>query len=144
MSRSITLIVGTWRTGSSALAGALHAAGTHLGSQLKEHVRPRLLDHAPTGTFECTRLDALLLAALKFPEGERRIPAAGLELQIGNWLRDHCEEAEEFGRPCAGKHPALAYVLPQLAAAAFARRINVRYIDTSRPPAAIVDSLVAR
>jgi len=101
-------VVGTGRSGSSALAGVLSKLGVWMG--------PHLGGFEPTGGHEDRDLAKLCESLYPFPSTERQ-PAKGLPHLVANYVAARRAEAAARGTIAGGKYPSLAALGRELRAA---------------------------
>jgi tetratricopeptide (TPR) repeat protein len=118
------VVVGTYRSGSSAVAGILHYLGVDMGA-------PFWGEH-----FESAELAAALRRWWNEPQLIASLSAARRQSQLKTWLASRQRTADRIGV----KHPLLSLCGEDLLQAWGS---EVRFVWCQRPLAAAIDSLVA-
>lgn len=106
----LVMVLGTWRSGTSALAGVLHHLGVYFGDNFGQLRHPTPFPN----TFESADLFPIIWASLKEPEMEPLRPVNETRTELSAWLQQHSFDAAQAGFKVIGmKHPA-ACVLADL------------------------------
>lgn len=95
-------VLGTYRSGTSCVAGTLHQLGCHLGSDLAAGN-----SYNPSGYFESQLLSQLLRKAADEPALRHRIPPEYVVRGILSWFRREQETTRCDHTPITMKHPLL-------------------------------------
>lgn len=126
--QQLIAVVGPYRSGTSAIAGALARLGVPLG----EGWAPSRRDNKG-GTYEDAELGRLCRAWFREPSFERRSTRRTRRRELAAWLRDR-------GPIVGAKHPLLCLAVRQLRLVSPA----VRFVATDRDPAHSAASLAGR
>lgn len=127
--QTVVAVLGTFRGGTSCVAGVLHALGVDMGTGW----RPRKTN--PRGTFEDAALGRLCRRAFQEPGLIERMPPGRRIGRLRRWLRRRTAGVSTL--VIGAKHPSLCLCVPQLLAAWPA----VRLIAVDRPAEESVASI---
>ena len=101
----VVMVLGHWRSGTSALAGALAELGFHLGTELAQLTG----EHKHRNTWEAEDLIRLMWESYREPDVEPLKAEEEVAAGLVGWIRSHHRIAEAKGRlGVALKHPSLA------------------------------------
>lgn len=99
----LVMVLGTWRSGTSALAGILHQLGVHFGDNFGQLRHPTPYPN----TYESADLFPIIWASLQEPEMTALRPRHETEAELATWLQQHNDMALTAGYEVLGlKHPA--------------------------------------
>lgn len=121
------VVLGLHRSGSSCLAGVLHALGIYMGKDFR--------GCEPGGGHEDRELARLCETAMPFPKTQLRVSEHVLKNRFLNWCRLRVKESR--GKPIGAKYPhlcAMTSVIPS----------DARIVHAYRPLDESIESLVLR
>lgn len=99
-------VIGTHRSGSSALATALHKMGIHMGN--------KLIGYERTGGGEAAGLANICERAYAFPATAPTAELDDIAIELRQWVNARRTEADKRGTIAGGKYPTLAALIPRL------------------------------
>ncbi len=126
-------VIGLHRSGSSCLAGVLHALGVHMGNRLGGYER--------TGGFEAVGLSQICESAFPFPSTDLRIDREVLKNRLAGHINAMTKVAKNKGVLAGGKYPhlcAMGDLLKEICGN------GLRIIHASRPLEESIASLKSR
>lgn len=109
----LVMVLGPWRSGTSALAGVLHQLGVHFGEYFGQLRHPTPYPN----TFEAADLFPIIWASLKEPEMSSLRPMEETAAELASWLHQHNALSMLAGQTVFGmKHPAASMLAEQIKA----------------------------
>jgi hypothetical protein len=104
VSSEFVAVVGLHRSGSSCLAGCLHAMGVHMGNVFT--------GCEANGGYEAKDLANICEKAMPFPGTDMLMDNVKLRKRFGKWIAARTGEAQKKETMAGGKYPHLCALLP--------------------------------
>jgi hypothetical protein len=130
--RKTVAVVGTYRSGSSLVAGMLHQAGIDMGAKFRSPDKSN-----PRGYFEAEELADLCRRIVVEPWLYRQVPYEETKALLRRWASDRCLAFKDEPPVFGGKHPLMCLLVHELVEA----WENPYFICTDRPMEDTIASL---
>ncbi|GAB4133018.1 MAG: hypothetical protein Kow0040_14690 [Thermogutta sp.] len=132
----VAAVVGPFRSGTSCVAGILHALGISMGAQLPSPEQTKRFN--PKGTFEAVWLAKMCRRFFNEPEMIEQVPRPQRIAELRRWAEDRTRQVGQ-DRLIGAKHPTLCLMVEDMIEA----WPDVRFIAVNRPVEESIKSALA-
>ena len=121
MERPIVAVLGSFRGGTSCVAGTMHALGISMGRGMRGPARAN-----PKGFFEGPALARICRAAIHEPKLIQQLPDSEIVDRLAQWFANRQQQTDSM---IGAKHPLLCMMVPHMLTA----WPGVRFVRVIRP-----------